>query len=446
MNVFATTRTTLIAAAFAAAATATTAPAAGPTVERDPLFDLVASKLDSGGTSYQYADIRGGFAAALKALDNFIELSGSKDGAMVPPVARAVIEATGLDAVTAFGSSVARLSDGNRRMISFVAAKKRAGLMALFGGGRRTADLEGLAIVPEDAIMATVVTVDLGRLVGLAEEAARGIAGSVGTGAVRNGLKEFKKESGVDAEKILAGLGDEVGVFVRLDPERTATIPVDGNSASDGDDEVTRDSTDTDADSGSKSISKSKTKGKKGPKTLTVPVPQIVVWIKTKDDALADAITEALKKGKAKTADAELPTGLKGLAVETPKNDFSMAPVVAKGFDRVFIATSAEALTVAAAARDAGKTLATNADYKRLAPAGPDHADGVTFLSPRWAEQTSKLWDQAEKIVTKKDDRNSVALAKTISEFTSAPGGLLVRRYNDPEGLLWVTVAGGAGK
>lgn len=361
----------------------------------NPDFEKVSAKLDSGGDFFMFMGFRGALNEVITKLEPVFAQADNPVAQRVPAAAREIINALGLDQLNDFGLSVVALDNGMRRMKAFLAFGTQSGLLAWLGkpGG----ELDSLSLVPQDAIIAWVERVSFDGVLPMARAIAHAISPTEGEAKLKELLGESRTQ-GVDLEKIIASLGDEYGLFVTLDPKHPIAAPTGSD---------------------------------------TVPRPQGLFMIRTKDDTLYRTVVQLIKTNGGKMEPAEgVPAGFEGIT--EPAGEEGLRWIIAKGEGRFMIATHVSQMTDAAAARTTKSDVRSQPAYKALQPALPAKADGVFFVSPR-------VQAELDHALTVFGDKEGIIVAKVIEALLGGGGskdkawGRLTYRVNEPDGILWVT-------
>lgn len=372
----------------------------------NPDFAQVAAKLDSGGTFYLYMDIEEALNNILLEIEPLILASGDPQAAMISPIARAIIGALGLNELDDLGISAAPLENGARRHKVYLHLKRRGGIFALAGGP--PANLEGAGFLPPGALLARVDSLDASQLLPLADSVALAAAGAAGQQQLRQALQRLKGKSGVDLELLLNSLGREAGMYARLDNAKIATLP------------VSRD------------------------RSIQIPTPRFVFFVQTQNRQIYDTILALDAAGRKRLQ--PLATSLAGLdaaAVRIEDNPFGLTPVLAQSRRWLFFASDVDELKFALQTAESGNHLTTSPAWNALAQGFPREVNGLAFVSPSFAAEAKKLFEQLDGAgvfsLADEDFQNFLQVIRPrVRGLDGVRLGQAGVRINDPEGLYWI--------
>lgn len=369
----------------------------------NPDFDPITSRLDKGGTFYVFADLKDVFENMIAGLEPVFSESRDPQMQTLPAIARSAVKALGFDNASGIGASVLPLGDGMSRIKCFLRLKEPGGIFQLYGA-RKPHEPSAFRFVPQDAVFAAAQDMKLTNLLTLAGDTAAAIAGPTGQMAVRQYVEEKRKSSGIDLPKIAESLGDEWSVYLRIDPEKRTTVPVEDIP-------------------------------------ISIPKPGFVLRIAVRDAALYETVLARLKQEDIKVSSAET-TGterLEAQVIDAGGNPFGARPAVA--YDKqngVFLfASGMDEIQASLQAAADHKDVRSGSEYQRLARNMPAETNGITFASPRLTAEIARIFAEIRPKIAKSDRPGIVLLSKLLHISSGSPGHLSVR-VNEPEGILRV--------
>lgn len=369
----------------APAQTTTTAASANPD------FAAVTAKLDQGGTFYLYANVESAIENAIGTVAPLMQRSGNT--ASVPVVARAVTRALGLQSINDIGVSVLPDSSDTRRMKMYLLLKTQEGLFKL--RGKTPYDMQAVKYVPADALAASVENIAFTEVLPLIQQIAREVAGGVGEAGYQKWLEQARA-NGVDVEKIMASLGEEIAAYMRMDPEKKVTV----NNAS-------------------------------------FSQPKYALIIQTKNSTLYDSMVAQAKKGKAPISELPEADGVRASEFAVGDNPLGFKPVIAQTPGWFIFATDAAELKVALSAASGGD-IRTSADFKKLAADLPTQFNGLSFVSPKFGPEVAGAFKQMNQFSSGKGKEGILMLQRILHVRDDSAGRVTVRT-NEDSGVLWTS-------
>lgn len=358
---------------------------------KNPGFEKVTSKLDSGGTFYLYTDLGSAVDKAIAPFEPLMLQSSSS--AAVPGILKATARSLGLSSVHDLGMSVISLDEKSCRAKLYMLVPKDEGLFKL--RGKEPVDLQGIKYIPEDAVAMTAQSANLAQILPIIREAAGNIAGAAGQGKVDQILAQMKN-NGVDMEKVSASLGKEWGAYVRLDSAKPVEI-----------------------------------------KDVTFPRPGFVIMIQTTDSIIYDTIC-ALASKSGKPLQAKEQDGAKSIELPFDAYPFGLKPVAAQLDGWFMLASSMDELQIALATPRSGKDIRTSKDFISLSNGLPSKVSGVSFISPRLGKETAAILKKSPSFSTGRG-RAGIDMLQTILRASDDSPGRLTVRIDEPEGILWIS-------
>lgn len=380
-----------------------TIPGLAPAQVPNPEFAEVTAKLDSGGTFYLYTDLEGFLTQIIDEMSPIFEASDQKELALVIPIARSAVKALGLDGLDDLGMSTLPLDAGTARIKTYLRLDPRSGLFNLLGA-TEPRDLEGLALIPQDAVLAAVENLNLDAILTFLEKGAREVAGGAGEGAVRQALKTIEETHGLNLKDVSASLGDEIGLYARLDAQTSVTL---------GEDE----------------------------KTMSIPRPSAALFVRVKNATLFETVIEWLKKSGAEIEKLDGLKDAKGYELSVPENPMKFAPAIAATDKWLIIATDRAEIEAALAAAAKGD-LRSSTEFKAARRDLPAKVNGIGYQSPRLTAELLKLLDAVIPEVPDAAARRMFSQVRDKARASAAPAGTISVRVNDPNGFLWITLTG----
>jgi hypothetical protein len=316
-------------------------PASGaPVIVQKTSFTEVTSRLDQGGSLFVYlstedwckglaSQVDGwrGFAASLPML-------GQQERTTINNVfnfATPFIKKSGIEDLTGVGMSGIAIGDGLHRVK--VAAHHYPGKDAGFLWtclGRAPHPLDGLKMLPAETGMAGFWDLDLGLLWGVIEETAKESDVAGAPEALRGFAADFKKNTGLEWQPLLASLGNQFGIILTLDPEKKVTIPMPPGAP------------------------------------MIVPEPGLVIAVRVNNDLLFDRIDLAFKESPQTTNSDQPGVRIRTMPLPMPL-PVTLRPTVARAGDFLFLASTEVALQQVLDAQSGKKPgLLGNDEFKKL--------------------------------------------------------------------------------
>jgi hypothetical protein len=314
---------------------------------RNPQFEAVASRLDRNGTFFSYTDTEP-LVRGMKGLISDIgkQLGASSELKDVPGKVDRTLNLLGIDQITAFGMSLANRKDGHVQVKSYLKLAQASGLYKQDAETKKPLRLTSYG--PPNTQIALVTRWNPSQLWETGLEIVGLWAPEEFRQKLASDIKEWKL-AGVEAEKVLGGLGRELLVAVLFDPEQTMALPLPDVK-------------------------------------LEVPKPGLLVMVELRDPALADAI----KKASAEAADgAKFEKGEKTLEgwdlLHLPVQSDVEAwakPVLAISSEVVAFSLQEVDLARAVQARKDGKDFRSTPGYQSLGNGLPENHQGLFYVSP----------------------------------------------------------------
>lgn len=389
----------ILATSICVAGLWTAAAAQGPTTP-NPDFDLVASKLDEGGSFYLYVDVENVLTDLIDRLEPIFKGIDDPQAQAAPAIARSVVKSLGFDTLDDLGVSVTRLPDGMGRVKSYLHLTRRTEVFQFAGGNPRP--LESLNFIPPDAVFAMAQNFDLQSLFPVIEEIIQEVGGAEALASFRDELAKAKKDEGIDPAALVQSLGNEACGYIRLDEANKVTIPLE------------------------KDLS------------LTFPGIHFACFLQVKNGDLFATLLEQNRKHQGSLKDVGGVEGFEVKAIDAPDNPFHLKPVVAQGKGWLVFASTVEELNAAiATAAVPTKNIRSSAEFQKLSRGLPSEINGVSFVSPRFFIALNDLLVQLAKIPGAAQMEQFGAIAQMLESASSGMGQLSVR-VNESEGLYTI--------
>jgi hypothetical protein len=385
----------------ATSTSATTSNAKEIPVASNPDFAAVAAKLDQGGSFYFYNEADQTLETIFSALDPIISLTrqSKQFGAMV----KSALDKLGFSEIDDWGMSTMPLADNLVRKKSYLRLKHREGIFAM--SGPEPTELASMKFVPMDVSAAWCSHTDFSKLLPLLKDIATAAAGPMGAGMIDQFLAKADEETGLDTGKLLASLGNEWSVHIKVRKDMS-------------DEELADD--------------------------LWGGL-HYVVRLRVSDDSLFEA-AKKLAKPEGTLIEEPGDDGLKIVKFK-PAGDIKTGEFFfASSKDWLIAANSMDALKLSEETVRTGKNLLSNEEFKSFRQGMPDKVNSIDFAGREYTELSKKTFDQAVGnamglMATGDKDMTKFrpAMAKFADLFTMFEPSL-GWRVNDPNGILWVQV------
>jgi type IV pilus assembly protein PilA len=370
-----------------AAAIGSGSPALVAAAERSKHFDPVNNHLELGGTLYGYVDIDGDIgelAAGAQALVHQVAASQPLLGPLDKQDIRGLFAEMGLNDVKALGFSSVRQANGIFRNRTFLYTPEgRHGFFAAFGG--QPGGFAGAKMAPADADFYSECELDLTAVYDTVKKVVTKAAGPDAAAALDKQLKATGAEGGFSLLDVIEGLNGRGIIIVRLDPDKTFTVP--------------------------------------GPKPAIVPAFTLLVRI----DGIGPPAEGAI--AKAGTMNETTEGSLHVFSLKKPLPVPGLQPTFAVDGKALYFATSPDFLHECIG-RSSGLD-ANPAFVAGMAALGPQ-GNGVTWVSPRFFKRISDI--SALNPQADADSKRVFAMFAAHLPVTTEP--LLSVRTNLPDGIL----------
>ena len=262
----------------------------------------------------------------------------------------------GFYAINGFGLSIVPRADGNNSTKYFLGRDAEAATLPLWRGtvGGPSRELASLSFVPDDAVMARTATADIPELWKLIKSAVNDILPEEASSEFNDGLANMARTKGIDLDRIIASLSDEILVSVQFSKESTISIPTPA-----------------------------------GPKPF--PQPSILVGVAVKDDTLPAMLANQI----ASNALPQIMMQVAGSMV-TSINIPASSPVpiqpsfaVHKGF--FLFGSTPQVVASAINAFEQNSGLVNTPQFKRAFAGLPMVNNGIIYASAEFSEQIREL-------------------------------------------------------
>jgi type II secretory pathway pseudopilin PulG len=195
--------------------------------ERSRHFDAVNSHLELGGTLYGYVDVDGDALA----LAQTVQLMTGQIAATQPQAAilakqdyKALFTELGLTDIKAIGLSSVREKTGYYRNRAFIYTPDgRHGLFAVFGG--QPGRFVGTRLAPKDTDYFGEYEFNLSAVYDTVKSVVAKVSGPEAVAAMEKQVAAAGVASHYSVLELIEGLNGRATVVMRLDPEKTMTIP-----------------------------------------------------------------------------------------------------------------------------------------------------------------------------------------------------------------------------
>ncbi|TFH17728.1 MAG: DUF3352 domain-containing protein [Lentisphaerales bacterium] len=197
-------------------------------------YEAIISQLDEGGDLMVIANVEGALKDVVeKLLGAAAEISGAtqKPGAEKAHETltklNAFLDKNGFYAIDGFGLSVVPREDGNNSIKYFLGRDSAAAGMPLWRAtvGGRSRELASLSFVPDDAVMVRTGTADIPVLWQLIRSAVKEVLSAEASAEFNEGLAAMARTKGIDLDKIMGSLSDEILISAQFSKESTISIP-----------------------------------------------------------------------------------------------------------------------------------------------------------------------------------------------------------------------------
>ncbi len=336
-------------------------PSPAASVPTAPAYEHVTSHLDPNGSLYLYWNTE----KLLGEIDNRLQsvkeetlahatLSESKRVQFESgfELLRHFLLNSGLEAMKAFGVSSAPTDNGLFLSKAFLYVPDRSGyLWSSFA--KPPHDFTFLKMIPENTEAFGFIDFDLAEFwSGLSKDlAASGIPDI--TNALQQLPAQTKAVAGMSLDDLLGSLGDQVGLIVTLDPQKTTVIPI-------------------------------------GTNTAEIPEPAVALFLKLKNDKLFDRLDAifSANPGVEKTDQPDLK-----LRVMTGNEPASyLTPALARYGDYMILSSS-EKLVRSIIDANTGKSqgIRTSAEFNALSAGMPDKGNSAVYVGRRFQSTVATL-------------------------------------------------------
>ncbi len=366
-------------------------PAAAP-APASPEYEHVASYLDANGSVYIYWNTQ----KLLGEIDN--RLQSIKDAALVDAnltaaqltqfqasfdLVRHILLNSGLEAVRAFGMSYSKDDSGLYVGKAVLYVPDRSGYLweAI---AERSHDLTFLKLIPEHAEAFGFFDFDFGTFWrGISKDLA-----ASGIPEITTSLQQFPAQTeaiaGISLDDLLGSLGDQIGLIVTLDPQKTVAIPL-------------------------------------GASVVVIPEPAVALLLKLKNDKIFDRVDAifSANPGVQKTDEPDLKLRvIKGNGPVT-----YLTPALAR-YGGYMILSSSDTLIRGIVDANTGKSqgIKTSAEFNALSAGMPDKGNSAVYVGKRFQSTVATLqtrYNEAQSSVDVPTRRILESLARLSSEVAS---------------------------
>jgi hypothetical protein len=331
---------------------------------RQTSFQEVVSQLDPGGSLFMYVATDQWLAGLSTNLAHFQQVLGALPGPgereMVERIFETLIrlvKTSGVEQITGLGVSGAPIAPGLYRN-KFIAHHPAGGgqglLWSLFGQSAHPLDSQ--AMLPTNTVLAAFTDLNLRQLWQTLEQelAQSGVPQAEET--VRNWPRLFESRTQIPWADLLASLDGEIGVVLALDDTQSLEIPM-GNRA-----------------------------------RLTLPAPEALIAVKTKNALLYDRVSSQLRSNPQAVTREEGSLTMCSLQVPGP---ILLNLTVAKTDSHFFFGTSPEIIqTVQNVKQGQRPGLKSTADFQSLARHLPTEGNQFVYLHQRFGETIADIQRQ----------------------------------------------------
>jgi hypothetical protein len=188
-------------------------------------FETVSEQLDKGGVLYAYVSVDGDLAAIGEWVEGLLDQIRKANPRDVPfPVdVSALLQISGLDAVSAAGFSSKRIENGFRNKTYLLTPKGRKGFLRLFGGKPKPFEVVDMA--PAGTEIAVEQDLNLKVAYEVVQQAFGVVMGDNRKSMVQAMVKQPLPPFTFTLERILADLDTQVAVIIDADPDKKLKIP-----------------------------------------------------------------------------------------------------------------------------------------------------------------------------------------------------------------------------
>lgn len=391
-------------------------PAVAPTAGSGPKsatpnsFYQVRSRLDQGGGVYGYLSSEqflSGLSDRVGALktslvDNFpipVEERAMVDKGF--EVATRLIRNSGLEEISGVGMSGFALEQNLHRtkvMVHHYPDKGTGFVWSMFG--KSPGAMEGLKLLPKNTVLAGSSNLDLPGLWSIIESEIKASGIPDAEASVAQAKMIFSMGSGgLQFDSFMASLGGEYGFALTLDESVMVQIP--------------------------------------GPKPVSMPRPDILLFLKVNDDLLYNQAITMAKAQKMPIEESDK-DGVRSAAMPIPLPIGAQYKVTLATSDGLLLlGTSQEIVSEALAAR-AGTTpgLTSTPEFKKIARDVPMNANSFSYVSETFGRTYMDLQMKAMEMTGQNNGVPTASMRKMMEMF-SKPSSSFGVFQNIEEGWLW---------
>ncbi len=387
------------------------ASAYSQTASRNPAdvkkqFDEVAARLDTGGDLYAIANVDG----LLKSLvDDIVGLStlaptNNPDTAAVRTAAAKVpayLQKNGFYAAHAWGISAVPRADGMNTIKVFLSRDPDAVNLPLWKGlvgDTKQRRLTSLDYLPADTVMVRGFNGNLSEIWKLARQGVKEIAQPATAAAFDNAISDISSNLNIDADKLIASMGDEGFVSIQLAHDTTVTLPLPGGETD-------------------------------------IPTPSILVGVAVKDQSLSQVLDAQLTKKampiiKSQMGDAMIRSINLPISLPVP-----IEPTYAMCSGFFLFGSNSNVVMDAVAAFQKKNGLAASDDFTNAFKTLSMENNGFVYVGPRFAKLVAEIETKAIGAKVAASGENNEAAAaltrKLLGNLSPKPSAFVIMNYDN---------------
>lgn len=375
------------------------------------VFRTTIENLDLGGDLLLFVNTEDIARSLVGGLAELVAMIAEQEPDATEPAAvlqriNGFMEKTGMYDLRAMGMSSILRDDGQYDVKSFLSrapTDETPMFWKMFGGAPRQLESPGMIPASAEVVMVSECAMqDLWAFI-------RGGIREVGGEEVHAQVEEMiagMKEEGIDVEKVVASLGDEIAIALTLHGKRTMELPV-----ADG--------------------------------TASIPEPGLLVALKTTDDTLHKLLLHACIQMEIPLKQVEVAEGVVHVFPENPDAPFTLQPAMITADGYLLLASSPQILGSALQAGRAKNGFMARPDIAAAMKDMPAAVNAFSFASDRFYEvmldiQKTAMDDQHTSVTES-------ALMERIMQWNKA-GATLSYRVNRDEGMFSHTISPQSGR
>jgi len=364
--------------------------AVGANVQRTPAavkdtFQTIMSELDQGGDALVVLNVDGTVQKLMDYVTKIVSAAPSDDEDAA--VAKATVSRlktffmkNGFYAANGLGFSSVPGSNGMSKTKIFVGRDPAAAGLPLWrtiSGGEPRKQMT-LDFLPTDTAFFRVVDVVPYQVLQLLKSGINDVAPAEESAGFSNALAQASAGLGMNVENLIASIGDEIFLSVRLSSDAKIVIP-----------------------------------GRNGSK-IELPEPSLLLGCKVHDDSIMKLITLQLTKNKIPVTESKAGNTTLTTVNGLPPSPVPLQPTFALHGGCLLIGSTAKAVADAISAFDQKNGLATSGEFKQAFRDMPAVNNGMAFVSPRVFETIAAIQAHIAK-----EDRSDVSVTALFQSLFS---------------------------